>query len=923
MSNPSHESEAPLREARNVRSNEARRLRAALAPGDGTHILEIVGDPGAGKTHLLDGFAEDARKDGYRTLRGFGSEADQRTPLRALTRAVDERLVRDTAPRLPPAQTETVERIWAAAGAGDTEGLRAALARHDPAANLLALRALLERLAQDRPTLLVLDDFHWADLDTAELVDHLIRHPVGARLVIVLAHRNRQATEWLRGTGLRATLFHGVQRGTVERLELDALTTEQSAALLGRPANSPALRALHRDSHGIPQYLLALAHRKEREFLLELVHGEIQPLTRDEFAVAEAGSVVGLRFDVEALAAVSGLSLTRACTAAGGLLRRDLFRRVDSLAVLAFRHPLVGDAIYAGVDPCQRRTAHRLALAHQPKLGGPMAVRARHVAASLIVRDPGDLTILTRGAEEILRQDPETAVEWLQAALRSTEDPAERSEVLLLTARAQWSCGRPYEARAAIRAVADLGELAPAPRRWQSVAWGALLDCLAGRTGEAVVALENALADPAAVPGPERSRLLIWQSLVLLADGQVPSTKNLEHALRTAQLAGCARDTALALALRAHQAAAVAEVAAAREALDRVADDSCLAADWALGDEIVLLTLTGSAELDLGNFSAADTQFSRAADLACEQSFTVLLPPLLLGRAMVLYSTGRLEDARKLALRAAETGERMETVGQAALARLLALCCGIRRRPQDERATHWPELRERIDALRFGTLPHRVGTVLALGAALGDTAEASARAVEVVGAGGGSRLTEFPPRLRLEAFELLARVSAAERQPALLRWVRGAEKAARTLGTGYGRALAQCALGHQRRAEGRAADAARLYEHAAELFAADGAAGARTGMTLLSAHCLSMRGELRAEAEAATAERPARQVDLHLLTDREREVAGIAGTGVRTKDIATRLHLSPRTVDAHLNRIYRKLEVRSRTELAWLLADAV
>jgi DNA-binding NarL/FixJ family response regulator len=56
------------------------------------------------------------------------------------------------------------------------------------------------------------------------------------------------------------------------------------------------------------------------------------------------------------------------------------------------------------------------------------------------------------------------------------------------------------------------------------------------------------------------------------------------------------------------------------------------------------------------------------------------------------------------------------------------------------------------------------------------------------------------------------------------------------------------------------------------------------------------------------------------LTTREREIARLAATGLSSRDIASRLHLSPRTVDTHLSRIYRKLDLPSRAALAGLLA---
>ncbi|MGH6657408.1 MAG: response regulator transcription factor, partial [Actinocrinis sp.] len=74
-----------------------------------------------------------------------------------------------------------------------------------------------------------------------------------------------------------------------------------------------------------------------------------------------------------------------------------------------------------------------------------------------------------------------------------------------------------------------------------------------------------------------------------------------------------------------------------------------------------------------------------------------------------------------------------------------------------------------------------------------------------------------------------------------------------------------------------------------------------------------------AHADEATAAAEAQFDVFSALTQRERQVAMLAGRGKRTREIATQLYLSPRTVDAHLARIYHKLNVSSRIALAGLI----
>jgi DNA-binding NarL/FixJ family response regulator len=75
-----------------------------------------------------------------------------------------------------------------------------------------------------------------------------------------------------------------------------------------------------------------------------------------------------------------------------------------------------------------------------------------------------------------------------------------------------------------------------------------------------------------------------------------------------------------------------------------------------------------------------------------------------------------------------------------------------------------------------------------------------------------------------------------------------------------------------------------------------------------------LRAELSADGRTAH--------PVHLLSDREREIAELAASGLRTRQIAERLFLSPRTVETHLSRIYRKLDVSSRLALSDVLRSA-
>ncbi|MFD7731871.1 helix-turn-helix transcriptional regulator, partial [Kitasatospora phosalacinea] len=95
---------------------------------------------------------------------------------------------------------------------------------------------------------------------------------------------------------------------------------------------------------------------------------------------------------------------------------------------------------------------------------------------------------------------------------------------------------------------------------------------------------------------------------------------------------------------------------------------------------------------------------------------------------------------------------------------------------------------------------------------------------------------------------------------------------------------------------------------------------AETGAAAIAGQAAAVRRGLAARAEAAGQAPPDTAPHLALLTGRERQITALAVEGARTREIADRLFLSPRTVDAHLAKIYRKLGVTSRTALGALLA---
>src|SRR4051794_7421589 len=151
--------------------------------------MAIAGEPGIGKTRLLAELAARADADRRLVLEGGAAEIDQGSPFAAIVDALDDYLA-SLNPRLlaPLAAEERAElaRIFPAL-AGEAEDERGPEGERFRAHR--AVRSLLDLLAVGQPVVLAVDDLHWADEASAELLAYLVRRPPKGPVVLALAHR--------------------------------------------------------------------------------------------------------------------------------------------------------------------------------------------------------------------------------------------------------------------------------------------------------------------------------------------------------------------------------------------------------------------------------------------------------------------------------------------------------------------------------------------------------------------------------------------------------------------------------------------------------------------------------------------------------------------------------------------------------------
>ena len=215
----------------------------------GPAVVDVTGEAGIGKSRLLAEFCARARRRGLTVLRGWAAEYEQHSPFRPFADAfadLDARVLRalPMLAELPPVLRGDIEGPGGP-GAGDRFGLYQATA------------AVLGRLG-GAGLVVILDDLHWADPASLELLGHLVRHPVPAPLALVVSRRDRQAP-----ATLSTALADGMDTGAVLRLALGPLGERDCVEELAGDLPQPQAADLYAASEGNPLYFLALlqAHR--------------------------------------------------------------------------------------------------------------------------------------------------------------------------------------------------------------------------------------------------------------------------------------------------------------------------------------------------------------------------------------------------------------------------------------------------------------------------------------------------------------------------------------------------------------------------------------------------------------------------------------------------------------------------------------
>src|SRR3954469_22428765 len=195
--------------------------------------LELVGEPGIGKTRLLAELAARADARGYLVLSGRAGELELDLPFWVFVDALDEYLHGLDPPRLNALDDDVRAELATVfpSLAGLATGRKTAI-QHERYRSHRAVSVLLERLAQTQPVVLVLDDLHWADPASIELLGALLHRPPAAQVLLAVAVRPRQM-----GERLAAAVERAHRAGTLTRVELSALSPAEARELVGDVSN--------------------------------------------------------------------------------------------------------------------------------------------------------------------------------------------------------------------------------------------------------------------------------------------------------------------------------------------------------------------------------------------------------------------------------------------------------------------------------------------------------------------------------------------------------------------------------------------------------------------------------------------------------------------------------------------------------------
>jgi DNA-binding CsgD family transcriptional regulator len=879
--------------------------------------LALRGEAGVGKSVLLDdarGYARDMH-----VLCARGVESESELPFAAL-----HQLLRPALQHLDRLPAPQVVALRSALGLADGGGQERFLIYS-------ACLSLLSELAEERPVLCLVDDAHWLDAGSADALQFVARRLDAEGVVLLFAAREGD---------VRVFEAPDVPSHTVGGLDHDAAaellaqvaaaaaphvrerlleqTNGNALALVELPSALSAAQLAGEDP--LPE-ALPMTRRLERVF-----HDRVARLpapTRLALLAAAADDSESAAVVERAVATLSSGAFALSDAEQAGLVSIDGGR-------LAFRHPLVRSAVYGSATSTEQRAVHWALAAALEGDAEQADRRAWHLAASAFEPDEGIVHALDEAAARAVeRGGHAAAAKALERAAALTADRAERAARLARAAALTSLIGRDAQAVA----LARQGTALTADPRVRAQC-GVVVGVAAlrwGRPRDAIPELVATAREVATVDAARAAELLMQATSCAWLSVERSSLREIARIVtQVVPPDGDATSAFFANTIRGLAAMMAGDHAEAARLLGAAVTHG------ALTDQPRHALLANLAAIWLGDDEAAGALVGRAIRLARERGEIGTLADALSARAAQLTLAQRLDEAALaahesavlarelnaenvlllphavLGIIAAIRGDHAESrrYGEQVLA--VSIAKGLPNRAalatyalaiDDVNSGRWVEALERFDSMAERGSGDADPVMAAL--MLPDKIEAAVRAGRPdVG------------REALARFEAWATHSGA-------RFAAPRVAGCRALLTDGEEATAHFEAMLALADDARPLDLARMRMHYGEHLRRERQrTAARTQFraalaTFEAVHTDVLaeraRAELRATGETARRRDPS---TIDQLTPQELQIARLVASGLANKQVAAQLFLSPRTVDAHLRKVFTKLGLTSRTQLA-------
>jgi DNA-binding CsgD family transcriptional regulator len=880
----------------------------------------VRGEAGVGKTALLAHVAK--RASGCRILRVAGVESENELPYAALQQLCTM-LVADLE-RLPEPQRDALTTAFGLSAGEPPDRFLVGL----------AVLNLLAEAAEDEPLVCLIDDAHWCDRASAQTLAFVARRLLAERVVMVFAVR--EASDERELVGLDELVVEGLSeydsRALLDSVVVGPIDTWVRDRIVAETRGNP-LALLELPRAWTPAELAFGAGRSVSMPLASRIEAGFR--RRLEQAPAEARQLLLLAaIEPRGDAALLWQAAEELGIDASGAAAAEATGLVEIGAHVRFRHPLVRSAAYRSASNQARQAVHRALAEVTDPLRDPDR-RAWHRAAAAVGPDEMIAGELERCADRAqARGGMAAAAAFLEESARLTADAARRAHRALAAARAKHLAGE-HDAALSLLATAQAAssdELHAA--RTELLRAQIAFDSRHGSDTPPLL-LEAARRLEPLDPGLARETYLDAFTAALLVgrlSGGTP-LKDVAEAARRAPAASphpraCDRLLdGLALLITDGRAAAVPTL---KGALAAFRDD-----EVSVDERLRWQRLAGRVAQNLWDDVTWEELFRGYERVARQTGALRMLPVALRYGILVHVFRGELDDAAALI---SEVGVISDATGAEPVSYGSALLAAWRGREADARRHLGETL---ADVVRRGegqgvTISHYTSAVLYNGLGRYEDARTAAELAcdhEDLGLTGWS-LAELieaasrsgrPDTATAALGRLVEHVRGADSD-----WALGVEARCRALVSADGDAeehyleaisrlrctrvraeLARAHLlyGEWLRRAGRRVDAREQLRSAHEMFSRFGADG----------FAERARRELLATGETVRKRSSETRDDL---TTQEAEIARLAAEGQTNPEIAALLFLSPRTVEWHLRKVFVKLGIGSRKELASVLPEA-